>query len=289
MSRPVLAGLVGRSPDWLKKIENGDRPLNSLKLLVELARVLGTDDVAELTGDDFRAPTRAWSTDVHPAVFDVRVAMNEVAFGSLLSDQEQPQRSAEQLADDVRLLWLRWHSSPRQRSDVGAALPALIRQAHAAIRCTDGIQRRCCRAAAADLYRLVQRFLAHLCEPELHTLAVERGRALSEEADTARSLAEAAWASSVGLCASGHYNDAAQLADRGATALLRSCADAPSPAEMARSARCSSKLPPRMGSPAARATRGTTWTLPSQLLNACRAATGIYRRRSIVRTSRSWP
>jgi hypothetical protein len=66
----------------------------------------------------------------------------------------------------------------------------------------------------------VQRLLAHICEPELHELAVERGRAFSEEADRPLSLAEAAWASSVGLCASGHYDDAADLARRSAAALL---------------------------------------------------------------------
>jgi transcriptional regulator with XRE-family HTH domain len=48
MSRPVLAGLVGRSADWLKKIENGDRRLNSLPLLIELARALGVRDISEL-------------------------------------------------------------------------------------------------------------------------------------------------------------------------------------------------------------------------------------------------
>ena len=232
MSRPVLAGLVGRSPDWLKKIENGDRRINSLKMLVELARKLGTEDIADLTGDDFDAPTRAWEREVHPAVTGVRAAMQDVSFGSLLADENLPVRSGEDLADEVRRLWLRWHTSPIQRSDVGGALPGLIRQAHASIRRTDGVECRRCRAATADLYRLVQRFLAHICEPELHALAVERGRALSEEADSVLSLAEAAWASSVGLCASGHYDDAARLADRAAAALLNACADAPSPMAM---------------------------------------------------------
>lgn len=66
----------------------------------------------------------------------------------------------------------------------------------------------------------------------LHALAVERGRAFSEEADTPRSLAEAAWASSVGLCAAGHYDAAAWLADRGADALVKSYGDKLTPTAM---------------------------------------------------------
>ena len=223
MSRPVLAGLVGRSADWLKKIETGVRQLNSLPLLIELARILGVDDLSELTGGDFNAPVRAWEKDVHHVVPAIRNAMRDASFGPPLNDAAVPILDADVLNREVTRLWLLWHKSPMQRSEVGVALPTLIRQAHSSIRSTEGDARRQCRSAAGDLYRLVQRLLAHICEPELHALAVERGRALSEEADTPLSLAQAAWASSVGLCASGHYDDAARLADRSATGLLRSC------------------------------------------------------------------
>ncbi|WP_300007726.1 helix-turn-helix transcriptional regulator [Pseudonocardia sp.] len=232
MTRPVVAGLVGRSPDWLKKIESGVRPLNSLPLLIELARTLGVADLSELTGDDFDAPVSVWEKDVHHVVPAIRDAMREVSFGSTSDATVPTVVDADDLSARVRRLWLLWHRSSRQRSEVGAALPALIRQAHASMRATEGDARRRCRAATADLYRLVQRLLAHICEPELHALAVERGRALSEDADTPISLAQAAWASSVGLCASGHHEAAAQLADDAATELLRSCGDDLDPAAM---------------------------------------------------------
>jgi hypothetical protein len=158
--------------------------------------------------------------------------MQDASFGPPLNDSRLPILDAEDLNRRVKQLWLLWHRSPLQRSEVGVALPTLIQQAHSAIRSSEGDARRHCRSAAADLYRLVQRLLAHICEPELHALAVERGRALSEEADTPMSLAQAAWASSVGLCASAHYDVAARLADRSATALLRSFGDALTPAAM---------------------------------------------------------
>ncbi len=151
--------------------------------------------------------------------------MRDVSFGQLSVGTARPVLAADDLDRQVKQLWLLWHRSPMQRSEVGRSLPALIRGAHASIRATDGNERRHSRSATADLYRLVQRLLAHICEPELHALAVERGRALSEEADSPLSLAQAAWASSVGLCASGYYEEAAHLADCGTNALLAACGD----------------------------------------------------------------
>lgn len=223
MTRPVLAGLVGRSSDWLKKIENGDRRLTSLPLLVELARRLDLHDVSELTGSDLNAPSvSAWTTDVHHVVPNVRRAIHEVSFASSNDTSANLSISATELSRRVRDLWLVWHTSPMQRSQVGEALPALIRQAHASIRLSEGDSRRACRAATGELYRLVQRLLAHICESELHALAVERGRALSEEADSPLSLANAAWASSVSLCAGGYFGEAAELARRATETVLES-------------------------------------------------------------------
>ncbi|MPZ93278.1 MAG: helix-turn-helix domain-containing protein [Actinobacteria bacterium] len=218
LTRPVLSGLVGRKSDWLKNIENGRRRLNSLPMLVRLARALDVKDLSELTGDDTPASISAWDIEVHHAVPAIRDAMRDVSFLSTIPTIEPP-IPPEDLQQRVHRLWLLWHSSPQQRTDVGTALPALIRQAHASIRAHHGVERRRAQAATGDLYRLVQRLLAHICEPELHALAVERGRAMSENADTPLSLALAAWSSSVSLCASGHFDDAARLADAGAELL----------------------------------------------------------------------
>lgn len=202
LTRPVVAGLVGRSPDWLKKIESGTRKLNSLPMLVRIADVLGVDDLSELTGNAPSVPVSAFGTKVHHVVPAIREAVRQAGFGLAL-DNGVPALSPEQLQQRVHRLWLTWHTSTRQRTDVGKVLPLLIRQAHACIRVHDGNDRRRAQAATGDLYRLVQRLLAHICEPELHALAVERGRAMSEAADTPLALAHAAWSSSVSLCASG--------------------------------------------------------------------------------------
>lgn len=83
MTRPVLAGLVGRSTDWLKKIETGARQLNSLPLLLQIARVLGVHDLAEIAGGDEPAPIGAWRSDIHHAIPEIRRAMHEVSFPTM--------------------------------------------------------------------------------------------------------------------------------------------------------------------------------------------------------------
>ncbi|GAA1862461.1 helix-turn-helix transcriptional regulator [Myceligenerans crystallogenes] len=213
MTRPVLAGLVGRSTDWLKKVETGSRQLNSLPLLLQIARALNVRDLAELTGETQSVPVGSWNDETHHVVPAIRQAMRDVAFPS---PSNEPPLPPADLETKIRRLWILWHTSPRQRTDVGVQLPALIHQTHHAIRSHRGVDRRRAKAAGGDLYRLVQRLLAHICEPELHALAVERGRALSEDADEPISLALAAWSTSVSLCASGHYDDAVHLADTGA-------------------------------------------------------------------------
>jgi transcriptional regulator with XRE-family HTH domain len=51
MSRPVLAGLVGRSTEWLKAVEAGRLAMPRLEMLMRLCEALGIRDLAELTGD----------------------------------------------------------------------------------------------------------------------------------------------------------------------------------------------------------------------------------------------
>lgn len=214
MSRPVLAGLVGRSSDWLKKIERGERQLTDLSMLLQIANILGISDLSKLTGNVTALPVVAWDRAEHPTVPQIRDAMREASF-ILGTDAITP----SDLQQRVSRAWLLWHTSVQQRTVVGGQLPELIRDAHACVRGHAGKQRRQAQAATGDLYRLVQRLLAHICEPRLHALAVERGRAMSEEADTPLSLAHAAWSSAVSLSASRHYEEAVQLVEIGAETL----------------------------------------------------------------------
>ncbi|MFC4560397.1 multiprotein-bridging factor 1 family protein [Nocardiopsis mangrovi] len=216
LTRKVLAGLVGRSEDWLKKIENGDRELRSITHFVRLAHALHVPNVAVLTGDELSIPTNPVGKLSHASVPNIRAAMHGASFsGTPTFGVETPER----LRGRVDAAWKLWHTSAHQRTEVGGILPALLQDAHASIRGHSGDDRRAAHAATADLYRLVQRHLAHICEPELYWLAVDRGRAHSEEADDPLSLASAAWSLAIGQRASG-YPDEAIRSDEAGIALI---------------------------------------------------------------------
>lgn len=217
VSRPVLAGLVGRSSDWLKKIENGDRELRSITHLVRLANALNVPDVSTLTGGDLAIPADAVGKLSHACVPEIRKAMHGVSFTGAPTVGVV---SAEALKGRVEGAWRLWHASTHQRTEVGALLPDVIRDAHGCVKAHDGVERRMAHAATADLYRLVQRLLAHISEPELYWLALDRGRAHSEEADNPVALALAAWSTAIGQRAAG-YTDDAVATDEAGMALLR--------------------------------------------------------------------
>ncbi|MFE2940240.1 helix-turn-helix domain-containing protein [Streptomyces sp. NPDC059255] len=217
MSRAVLAALVGRSSDWLKKIENGERELRSITHLVRLAQVLRIADVAVLTGDELAIPADAVGKLSHTSVTPIRAALHGVSFGGRPTLGTY---SPEALKGRVEGAWRLWHGSTHQRTEVGALLPDLIKDAHACVRAHHGDDRRAAHAVTADLYRLVQRLLAHICEPELYWLALDRGRAHSEEADSPVALALAAWSTAIGQRAAGFAEEAVQT-DEAGMALLR--------------------------------------------------------------------
>lgn len=216
MSRTVLANLVGRGPDWLKKIERGEREVRSYTLLVRLATALRVNDLSVLTGGAAPVPVDASSRVMLPFVGEVR----DVVRGPLFSEpaQDTPP-SVDVLRGRVAELWRLWHSSRFQRSEVGRMLPGLIRDARALPHGLDGPDRRRAYAVLADVYHLAQQALAYSCEPELYWIIVDRGRIAAQEADDPVSLGGAAWAYGNGLRETGYAEEAIREAETSANAL----------------------------------------------------------------------
>lgn len=55
MSRNVLAGLLGKSPSWVKQIEGGRLQMPKLPMVLRIAEVLRVRALSELTGDQSMA------------------------------------------------------------------------------------------------------------------------------------------------------------------------------------------------------------------------------------------
>jgi transcriptional regulator with XRE-family HTH domain len=190
MSRPVLAGLCGRSPDWLKKIETGDRELRSHTLLLRLAAALQLPDLSILTGGPSEVaqpvPLGRIGHPAMPAIWEAVMTRPLLAAPDTSAD-------AEVLRGRVAQTWRLWHKSRSNRTEVGSLLPELIRAAEGAARTLDGEQRRTALVALSDVYRLVGQATAYIAPPELAWIVADRALTAAQGADDPAAIAAAAW------------------------------------------------------------------------------------------------
>lgn len=221
-SRPVVAGLVGRSAEWLKAVEKGRRQPPRLEMLVRLADALGVRDLSEITGD--LAPEQAVLArrSGHVVVPDIREAIESVTLAAAA-----PTVAPAELADRVAAAWTAWHASPTPRATAGAALPQLIRDGRRALRVLDGGERRTAAASLASAYALSEQVLAWVADSALLWLAADRCMEAAQIADDPDTLAMAAWVLGNVWRSTGREEDAWRLAQDAAALLAPRLADGP--------------------------------------------------------------
>ncbi len=190
MSRPVLAGLCGRSSDWLKQIESGKRPLRNYTLLLRLAAALRVDDLSAITGDmGVAQPVGRLCRPRHEAVSAIWTAVH--LGGASAADDAEPDLAALRRRADRA--WRVWHGSHHNRTEVMALLPGLIIDAEATVRRLDGVDRRRGHATLAAAYRLANQATAHLAPAELAWQIAGRASCHAEQADDPVAMGAAAW------------------------------------------------------------------------------------------------
>ena len=216
ITRVVLGGLVGRSDEWVKAVENDRLLTPRLPLLLRLAEVLKVYDLAQLTGEQ-KLTTSAFTKSAHEALPQVARAL---ATYPVLTSGITPV-SATALADRVTQLWKVWHGTKRQRTAIAGFLPDLVRDAQIATRLLDGTDRRSACRSLAQTYHLTQLFLCFQPVPELIHLAADRAFAAAQEADDPCAIAVAAWYLNGYLRDSGQQHEARVQLATDTTQLLR--------------------------------------------------------------------
>lgn len=206
-TRAVVAGLVGRSEDWLRDVEKGrlQRP-PALDMLLRIGQALGVRDLTEITGNHellVGISRRAG----HPVVPAIREAIEGVD----LVPSPSPVEPAE-LAGRVERAWRLWHTSATPRADAGAMLPELIRDGRRALRTLDGQERRAAAAALSGAYALCEQVLAWVADAPLLWLAADRCMSAAEIADDPVTLAAASWVLGNVWRSTGREEDAYRLA-----------------------------------------------------------------------------
>ena len=187
-TRPVLAGLVGRSSEWVKAVESGRIGIPRLPLLLRMTEVLGVDDLAALTGD-VRLAATTYTKGAHPSLLRVKDALTDY---DLLTRDEEP-ASPDALSARVRQAWQAWHGFGDHRSRVADALPGLLADLRYAVRHHEGNERRRAQVSLAQAYHLVQLYLAFQPAPELVRLTGDRSMMAAQDSDSPRAIAAAAW------------------------------------------------------------------------------------------------
>lgn len=213
MSRAVLGGLVGRSAEWVKAVESGRLQTPRLGMLLRIARALGVEDLAELTGDQQAVPVQLFTSEPHAALGAVQAALTDYQLGAGAAGSDAPPSLAH-LGLRLAQAWTVRHGSPDHRTQLGALLPSLIRDAQRAVRLHhDPIARREARRLLAKVYQLADFYVAYQPVPELVWLVADRAMLAAQEADDPDVIAGSAWTLVQPLRDAGRWEEALAVAD----------------------------------------------------------------------------
>ncbi|WP_030898559.1 helix-turn-helix domain-containing protein [Streptomyces sp. NRRL F-5126] len=213
-TQQVLAGLVGRSTDWLVKAESGRRKPPRIDMLAELARVLRVP-LGELVGQPVLMEDERQQDDV-PAVRDALMSprrLSRLLFGPEAEAQLPNAGPTAELAEQT---WDDYQSG--RLGKVIAGLPGLLQTAQeledrAARSATE---RRECWAVSARVHHLAATTLAKIGESDISWLAAERAMRAADESGDPLVLASAARSGTHALLANGRYDEAMELGDTAA-------------------------------------------------------------------------
>ncbi|MFH8809372.1 helix-turn-helix domain-containing protein [Streptomyces hygroscopicus] len=188
MSRTVLAGLLGKSPSWVKQIENGTLHTPGLPMILRIAEALRVRDLSDLTGDQ-TMPIELFTGPGHAKLPAVRAAVDTYP---LPADRRAP--SPAHLRARLDSAWAARHSAPNHREVIGGLLPGLIREAQLAVRQADRApERRAAQAVLSEVYGLSQFFIAYQPDSALLWRVAERGMVAAQESEDPHAIGVAAW------------------------------------------------------------------------------------------------
>lgn len=209
LSQEVLAGLVGRTADWLGKIENGRANLERLSVIKALAEALDVT-VGDLLGE--------------PAVMDWPGNIPRRAVGLLRSSlldypslvprlSDADPISPEQLRSGIEKAWSAYQDS--QFGYASTVLPRIITGAQSAIaEVASDHARREMHEMLASAYHVTAATLAKVGETDLAWIASDRGLTAAESSERPETIASLLRSVAHSLMANGHYGTAADVATR---------------------------------------------------------------------------
>lgn len=222
-SQVVLAGLVGKSDEWLSQIERGSRDVDRLSVIVALAGVLRVEP-ARLLGRPFFSVPPSETRDGQPLgvaqewVPEIGAAMHR--FNGIGRLTYAPPAVAPDLDALARRVSRAFHCSQTERwSELGPLLPDMIADAYHAVHLLTGGERRQALRLQALAYRVASGMLDRIGEDHLPWIAAERSMVAAEETEDPALIAGGAWRLAVVLRHSGMLQESYDVPVAAATAL----------------------------------------------------------------------
>lgn len=180
LSQEVLAGLIGRTADWLGKVENDRAPLDRLSVLRSLADALGVP-VSVLLGD---RPNQSKRENQHAHVEEIRSTLmdyRQIMPGFPVAVNKEGRSDLRFLRKQVETVMDAYQASDYDR--VLRRLPDLLSRAQAAVRVCEGEQRKRAGALLAVACQACAMILTKVGEPDLAWIATDRGMKAAFDCD----------------------------------------------------------------------------------------------------------
>ncbi|MBA0126211.1 helix-turn-helix domain-containing protein [Haloechinothrix sp. YIM 98757] len=206
LSQRVLADLIGRTEDWLNKVENNRIQLDRLSVINVIGREL---DVT--LGDLLAEPSLVeWSPETGrktvPALRDALLTYRQLIPGR--SDDRELQ-SPDALLTRVSAVWDAYQAS--RFGFMTALLSGLIEDLAYVVDQYDGQEKVRCQRLLALTYQASTAVLTKLGETDLACVAAQRGYDLAEQTEGRVVLASLTRSVCHALLSTGRYNDAVGL------------------------------------------------------------------------------
>lgn len=188
MSRTVLSGLLGMSPSWVKRIENGQLQPPGVDMFLRIAEALRVGNLADLTGrPDMRVDL--FIGPGHPRLGAVRAAIDALPLGT---EREAP--SIAHLRARLAKAWKARHEAPNHREVVGGLLPDLVRDAALAVQqAQEPTAWREAQAITSEVYALAQFFVAYQPDASLLWRVAERSMLTAQQSGDPHAVGVSAW------------------------------------------------------------------------------------------------
>ncbi|MDQ1293563.1 MAG: hypothetical protein QG608_1444 [Actinomycetota bacterium] len=176
LTRGHFADLMGRSPSWVDKVEAGERKLDRLSVLEQVASAL--DLPLHVLVDDDACRLRAQCVDA-AEVTAIRAALQHHEPADPAPDEPEP--DLDRLQRQVLYAWLAFQSS--DYASLGPVLARLLTAAQRARRYTDTSRRPSADALLTQTYQIAASTARKLGRYDLEWIAADRGWHVAQDVE----------------------------------------------------------------------------------------------------------